>query len=222
MVIEQKQTHIAYRCPACSSAVTGIIGSFALSCDMLKLKCPCANSEMAITYSNSASTDRMQKKIKLSIPCAFCGKSHNNIISNSLFFQNDIFLLSCNYTGMDICFIGSPEKVSEEIKRSDEELTRLLNEYGISSSDEFVKLNGSADTDSIPDGEVYDIVRYLVADLKEDNAIHCPCDGGNYDFEFTPDGIKIYCLDCGAEYIFEAQSVAMAQEFLDCARLDLK
>ena len=52
MIIEQKQTHIAYHCPHCGTAVLGYVGEFALSADMLKLKCDCGQSEMTVTYTN--------------------------------------------------------------------------------------------------------------------------------------------------------------------------
>ena len=218
MILNQKKTHIAYRCPSCSAVATGFVGAFSLSADMLKLKCPCKKSEMTLTYTNG--TD---KKIRLTVPCIFCGKNHNYVVSQNVFFESDIFLLNCPYTNVDICFIGKEENLSGEIARSDTELNRLFAEAGINSVEELKTIkNAPVSENNLPDSEVYDIVRYLVAELKEDGAIDCPCHSGNYDFDFTDEGIRVFCTECGAEYIFCATSIASAQDFLSCDRLELK
>ncbi len=224
MILKQKITNIAYRCPSCTAVTTGFVGSFSLMSDMLKLKCPCHGSEMTITYTSG---NEKEKKIRLSVPCLFCGNNHNYMVSQNVFFNSELFLLNCPYTNMDIAFVGNEEKINEETKRSDKELRLLFDEAGIESVEEFkacaenVKKK-SDDNDNLPDAEVYDIVRYLVSELKEDGAIDCPCHSGNYDFEFTEDGIRVFCPECNADYVFCATSVAAAEEFLSCDRLELK
>ena len=37
MVLQQKQTTVAYRCPECGSIVLSLVGVFALSADMIRL-----------------------------------------------------------------------------------------------------------------------------------------------------------------------------------------
>ncbi|MDY3845415.1 MAG: hypothetical protein SOZ62_00700 [Eubacteriales bacterium] len=220
MILKQKNTNIAYRCPSCTAVATGFVGSFSLMSDMLKLKCPCHDSEMTMTYTSGK---EKEKKIRLSVPCLFCGKNHNYVVSQNVFFNSELFLLNCPYTNMDIAFVGTNDKISEEIKRSDKELKLLFDEAGIESPEELktrTKKDGA--DDNLPDAEVYDIVRYLVSELKEDGAIDCPCHSGSYDFEFTGEGIRVFCPECGADYIFCATSVASAEEFLSCDRLELK
>ena len=41
MVLKEKHTTVAYRCPFCGSGVMSAVGLFGLSADMVKLKCPC-------------------------------------------------------------------------------------------------------------------------------------------------------------------------------------
>lgn len=214
MILNEKQNHIAYRCPHCSCAATGFVGTFALSADMLKLKCGCGGSEMTLTYTSD-------KKIRLSVPCIFCGKNHSYVVSQNVFFGSEPFLLTCPYTNIDICFVGSEKKLQNEIRRSDEQLNKILTDMGISSIKELGEMNVK-EPSALPDSEIYDIIRYLVAELKEDGAIDCPCHSGNYDFEATEDGIRIFCRECGAEYVFRSESVSAAKEFLNCDRIDLK
>ena len=43
-----------------------------------------------------------------------------------MFFEKDIFLLSCSYSGLDICFIGDDDKVEEELDRTESIIMDLL------------------------------------------------------------------------------------------------
>lgn len=216
MVFPQKQTHIAYRCPHCNLTVFGFVGKFALAADMLKLKCPCGKSELTMTYT-------AEKKIRLTVPCLFCAGEHQYVVTQSLFFERDLFLLNCSYTNMDICFIGDKEKIDEALIENEKELHRLLENLGLSSMEE---LRGASDTedDDLPylnDAQIYDIIRFLIADLSEEGEISCPCGSGQYDCEVVAGGIRVFCPECGAEHLFRAESVGDAQEFLHCSHIDL-
>ncbi len=210
MVLDQKKTHIAYRCPRRGCAATGFARAFAPTADMLRLKCPCGESEMTM----AATPD---KKVRLSVPCLFCPQNHQFVVSQSIFFGRDLFLLNCPYTNIDICFIGKEDKVEEEITRNTEELNRLFEEIGSPIATQRVHTPESV----LPDAQIYDIIRFLVKDLEAEGAISCPCHGGEYETEITAEGIRVFCLSCGASHLFAADSVAAAQEFLSCDRLEL-
>ena len=66
-------THIAFRCPDCLSSIYGFVGKFALSANLLRLKCSCGNSALDINITND-------KKIRVSVPCVFCKQNHNLLI----------------------------------------------------------------------------------------------------------------------------------------------
>ena len=51
MVLDFKQTTVAYRCPHCGAGVMSAVGLFSLNADMVKLKCTCGKSEMTVVYS---------------------------------------------------------------------------------------------------------------------------------------------------------------------------
>lgn len=213
MVIEPKKTFVAYRCPVCGQAVVGFAGSFAMSADMLRLRCPCEGSAMTITVTP-------EKKIRLSVPCLFCEKEHSYILSRDLFYGKDIFLLNCSYTGLDVGFIGDEDRINENLARTEREIQKLCEDAGASPDVLFHK--AKLDENALPDAQIYDIVRFVVKELEADGAIDCPCHSGSYDFEVVENGIRVFCPDCDAEYIFPADSVSAAQEFLQCDRLDLK
>jgi len=107
MVVTPKQTRVAFRCPTCGDTVVGLVGRFALSADFLRLKCPCGESHLDIRM-------RRDKKIEFSVPCVFCKKNHSYVLSPSLVFDRELFLLNCPYANMDIAARVIAKKLGEE------------------------------------------------------------------------------------------------------------
>ena len=85
MVLNSKQTTVAYRCPHCGAGVMSIVDPFALSADMVKLKCDCGKSEMSVVYSNDG-------KVRLTVPCIFCPNPHSFVVNSSVFFGKELFV----------------------------------------------------------------------------------------------------------------------------------
>ncbi len=216
MVIETKQTYIAYHCPHCGFAIYGAVGQMSLLGDMMKIKCQCEEgSELTINYTSD-------KKIRLSVPCLFCHQNHNYVVSQNIFFGGELFLLGCPYAPYDICFIGPKEEVDRAIEENEKQLNELFAEWEISSLEELNGGRDAADMDRfLNETTIYDIVRFLVRELEADGAIDCPCHGGSYDFDMSDEGVVVFCPHCGAEYIFPTTSTEAAQEFLQCDRLTL-
>ena len=119
MIVKPKETTIAYRCPHCGGAIKSIVGVFALNAEMLKIKCPCKKSEMTIKYSSD-------KKIRITVPCFVCRTDHTYTVNESVLFSGEMFYLNCRYSGVDICFTGKEDEVAEEIDKTLDELSELL------------------------------------------------------------------------------------------------
>ena len=51
-MIANLQTHIAYRCPDCGTVIYGFVGKFALSANLLRIKCSCGHSALDINITN--------------------------------------------------------------------------------------------------------------------------------------------------------------------------
>ncbi|MGN1095214.1 MAG: hypothetical protein ACI4QR_02375, partial [Eubacteriales bacterium] len=118
MILEPKQTTIAYRCPACGSSVISVTGVFALSGDMIKLKCSCGGSEL--TIKNTA-----DGKVRLTVPCLFCSNPHSFVVSKNILFGREIFMFPCAYSGIDVCFSGSKGAVMKALEESDKEISSI-------------------------------------------------------------------------------------------------
>lgn len=213
MVIQPKQTTIAYRCPHCGCGVMSAVGLFALKADMLKLKCECGQSEMTIVYGKDG-------KVRMTVPCILCPKPHIYTVSSNIFFGRDLFVLPCAYSDINIGFLGETNQVKAELARTELELLDLLEENGVS---DFEALH-RREEEALTDPQVMDIIRFVIEDLREENKIVCMCEDGqgDYNVEVLPDAVRISCAKCGASRIIATDSYLGAQAFLDCDFLYLE
>ena len=166
MIIQPKNTTIAYRCPTCGQAVKSMVGVFALSGDMIKLKCPKFDSEMKLTYTSDG-------KIRLSVPCFVCDTEHEFILSKESILNRPLTMLACPYSGMDICFIGTKENVEEQLQRAEEELYDLLEEND--ALDYFDNGEEEYDGKVAPDLSLLPMISTVAKELLYEGKIHCSC-----------------------------------------------
>ena len=193
MIIQPKETTIAYRCPECGATVHSVVGIFALSGDRIKLKCSCGGSELLI--ENTA-----DGKMRFTVPCIFCPNPHSFLISRKTILSRELFTIPCGLAGYDICFIGSEDKVREAVEQSDKEL------YEEISAEELRSIKESNSEDSYYDEHIADMLIYVFGDLCEEGKIHCNCkDGGDYLCEKDKDCVRISCQKCGASLEVEAE-----------------
>lgn len=214
MVLENKQTTVAYRCPHCGAGVMSIVGIFNLTADMLKLKCSCGHSEMTVVYNKDG-------RVRFTVPCILCPTPHNFTVSSSIFFGKDLFVLPCPYSDINICMMGDANHVKAELSRTELELLDLLEKSGLESFDE---LHGEQ---YLSDPQVTEIVTYVIKELDEEGKIHCRChkgeDGeGEYDAEIRQDGIFVSCRKCGASKLIKTDSLISANDFLNADSLELE
>ena len=214
MVVNSIQTHIAYRCPDCGSAIYGFIGKFALKAGMIRLKCSCGNSALDVSVTNDG-------KLRLSVPCVFCKQNHNYTLSQSLFFEREIFLLNCPYSNMDIAFIGDKARVDSEVERTATEISNLLADLEAEDLKDIQPIDLDED-DVLPDPAIYDAIRFLVKDLEAEGKIDCPCHKGEYDVRFCADGVQAFCADCGAVYTFNTRAEHSYEDYLLLDQITLK
>lgn len=210
-----RDRRIAYRCPECGTTTFGLVGRFALTASMLRLKCDCekrSNLDISITNDD---------KIKLSVPCLYCKDNHNYTVTKAIFFERDIFNLSCPYSSMDIAFIGDTDRIGRELERTGKELDELLKNLEVEDIDEIQPQNMN-DDEILPDPAVYDTIRFIVKDLEDEGKIDCPCHKGEYELRYTDTGIQVYCTECGATYDFNAPTPAMSEEYLGIDAITLK
>ena len=214
MVLETKQTTVAYRCPRCGGGVISAINPFVLKGSMLRLKCDCGESVMEI----QPTADR---KIRLTVPCILCPTPHHFTISEKLFYEKELFVLPCPYTDINIAMMGDVNHVKAELSRTELELLELMEENGIES---FEALHKEAE-ENVTDPQVLEIVMFVIKDLDEEGKILCHCNPDEeheYDVEILPSGVRVSCKKCGAMRIVPTNSMLEAHDFLYCDALQLE
>ncbi len=217
MVLDAKNTTLAYRCPACGSAVLSGINLFSLTADMLKLKCSCGGSELTLVNGSEG-------KVRLTVPCLVCATPHHFTLSRSLLLSRELFCMPCPYTDIDLCCVGEENHVKAQMSRAELELLRLLEENGLS---DFHELRADmSEEDLFPtDPQVREIVLFVIRDLDEEGKIkcHCPADikEHSYDVEIENSGVRVSCRACGASRLIPTDSGMAAHDFLHCDSLDL-
>ena len=227
MILNEKRTTVAYRCPECGSGVLSAVGLFKLSADMVKLKCTCGKSELKIFYNRDDT-------VRLQVPCMICANPHTFTIRTSVFFSDELFVLPCPYSDVNICFTGDMNLVKAELARTELALMDLLEEHGLA---DFSALRADEE-ETLGDPQIRDIVMFVIHDLDEEGKIYCRChpeekgtptseinaseEEHRYDAEITKDGILVTCRKCGASRLIPTDSSLSAHAFLNCDSLYLE
>ncbi|MBR2474893.1 MAG: hypothetical protein IKB51_07720 [Clostridia bacterium] len=221
MILNSKETTVAYRCPKCGKMVFSVVGVFTLSGDMFKLKCGCGESELVIQYTSD-------RKIRLTVPCIVCPSPHTYVISSKNFFEEDVFRMSCPYSSVDICLVGEQNAVIEAAKQADEDFLKLLKMAGVEDFESFIAAKEEDDehhSDITPDPEMQSIVHFMLCELEDDECITCKCGHhGHYEFKFVGsklDNVLIYCTECSASVSIPLTDPVAANAFLHIDKLKL-
>lgn len=211
MVLENKQTTVAYRCPHCGAGVLSAVGLFQLSSHMVRLKCSCGESEMTVVYQKDGT-------VRFTVPCIFCPNPHHFSINSSVFFGKDLFALPCPYSDVNVGLIGEINHVKAELSRGELQLMELLEKSGGS-------LESMHGEEVFHDPQVLEIVTYVLRELDEEGKIHCRCpegEEGDYEVEILEDSIRVTCKKCGAAKSLPSDSVIAANDFLYTDSLELE
>ena len=214
MVLETKQTTLAYRCPHCGSGVMSAVSMFALKGSMVRLKCECGKSTLEAMPAGDG-------KVRLTVPCILCPTPHHFTVSENIFFGKEFFALPCPYSDIDICQMGEVNRVKAELSRVELQLMDLMEEHGIT---DFQALHEEAEQ-AVTDPQVLEIVLFVIRDLDEEGRIRCSCADGEeheYDVEVLESGVRVSCKSCGASKLIPASSLVEAHDFLNCDSLTLE
>ena len=213
MILQPKDTTVAYRCPECGSTIFSVVGALALSGDIIKLKCTCGCSELIMEKAED-------EKIRITVPCIFCPSPHHYVVSRKLLTSRELFTFPCAYAGVDILFVGAKGEVMKAVEVSDKELRSMIDDTELAGVHE-----ANAGDELCVDEHMRDMVLFVLGDLAEEKRIHCKCEDGKGDFlvETTADGICISCKKCGAAKDICCDGISLeTQAFLDCTDLYLE
>ena len=216
MILDKKQTTVAYRCPHCGAGVMSAVSPFHLRGNMIRLKCTCGKSVMEIEPAGEG-------KVRMTVPCIVCPKPHHYTVSEKILFGEELFVLPCAYSDINIATMGEINHVKAELARTELQLLDLMEENGIS---DFSALHEEAEQ-TVSDPQVLEILMFVIRDLDAEGKIYCRCEKteeteGDYDVEVTPDGVVVTCRKCGATKTLPAGSLLEAHDFLNADSLTLE
>ena len=236
MIAKNTESTIAYRCPHCGSGILSLVGVFALSGDMIKLKCDCGHSSLLIQKTGTGD-------LRLSVPCLMCPRPHQFVISKNTFFDKTRFTLPCSMTDTDICFIGHKDEVLTALDDSEKQILSILHEAGytdVRSLADILQMRADIAEEEDEEGEeksalydpnftdnhMYDMVLFVVKELLADGKIFCRCtehgDEGEYDVICDREDIFVMCKRCGARKAILCNGSLGTQAFLDSNSLYLE
>ena len=216
MVLNTKQTTVAYRCPHCGTGVMSAVSPFTLRGNMVRLKCTCGKSVMEIEPAGEG-------KVRLTVPCIICPKPHYYTVSEKILFGEELFVLPCAYSDINIAAMGELNHVKAELARTELQLLDLMEENGIG---DFAALHEQAQA-TVTDPQVLEILMFVIRDLDAEGKIFCRCERGegepgDFEVEVTPAGVCVTCKACGATKTLPADSLISAHDFLNTDFLKLE
>lgn len=190
----EASTHIAYRCPYCGAVISATVNLFMLS-GGFKLECiECHKSALELTMT-------ADKKVRLTVPCLVCPHPHPYTVSAETFFAKDIFLLSCSYSGLDICFIGSEDKVEDELDRTESLIRELLADDADDESAAVQSDMLTADTNVVRE------ILFALDGLMSEKKITCgECGSHAAKVLIDYDSVHVVCKVCGKKKVLNARN----------------
>ena len=175
MVEEAKRT-IAYLCPECRQAVVAEKTVFSLAAAPGKIPCPCGKSALK--------TEMMGDRVKLTVPCLFCGREHTVTCSTHAFLHEKALAFSCAASGLDCCYVGEEGPVFAAMERLDEAVDKM--EAAAGEKGTFL--------DEIIMHEVLSELR----DIAQRGGISCACGSREWRLQVNFSSVDLICGHCGA------------------------
>ena len=215
MIINPKQTCIAYRCPKCGQGIKSVVGIFSLTGNKMKLKCTCGESELIIDRAR-------ENKYTITTPCMMCGSNHKFTLAADSFFEKELFTYPCTYSGVDSCFIGHADKVSVALDENEKEVIEIYKSIGVDDPDEMLYPNYDEEEEDVQDTDIIEVIAFVLKDLMETGSIKCNCDTPEYDYTLCSGYVKVFCKNYSASADIPARGMSDADKFLDCDELKLK
>ena len=175
MVEEPKRT-IAYFCPECRQAVVVEKTVFSLAAGPGHIPCPCGKSALR--------TELLGDRVKLTVPCLFCGREHTVTCSTHAFLHEPALAFSCAASGLDCCYVGEEGPVFAAVRRLEEAVDKLEAAAG-------------AEGTFLDDIIMHEILSEL-KDIAQRGGISCACGSREWRLQVNFSSVDLICAQCGS------------------------
>ena len=175
-MVEQSKRTLAYLCPACRQSVVVERTVFQLAASANELPCPCGKSALRV--------ELMGDRVRLTVPCLFCGKDHSVTCSSHAFLHEKVLAFSCAASGLDCCYVGEEGPVFAAMERLEEAVDKM--EAAAGEKGTFL--------DEIIMHEVLSELR----DIAQRGGISCACGSREWRLQVNFSSVDLICGHCGA------------------------
>lgn len=168
---------IAYICPACRQSVIVQRSVFQLAAAPNTLPCPCGKSALKV--------ELMGDRVKLEVPCAYCGESHTVSCRTHDFLHRKGLAFSCQKSGLDCCYAGDEDTVYAAVRRLEEAMDKLETE--------------GPQRGSFLDEVVMHEVLEELRDIAQRGGISCSCGSKEWKMAIHYSSVDLICAQCGGD-----------------------
>ncbi len=124
MLINRKST-LAVRCPWCGNICISEVDPFSISGNRGAMaKCLCGQDLFSLKKQKSGG-------YQLNISCIACDYEHIYRLESRELWKDDLSILNCHYTNMEVCFLGKESKVRQAVETYEKEMEEIIEELGI-------------------------------------------------------------------------------------------
>ena len=174
-MVEQAKRTLAYLCPSCRQSVAVERSIFQLAASANELPCPCGKSSLRV--------EMMGDRVRLTVPCLFCGKDHSVTCSSHAFLHEKVLAFSYAASGLDCCYVGGEGPEVAALKRLAEAVDKLEAQAG--------------EKGTFLDELVMHEVLSEIKDIAQRGGISCTCGSRNWKLQVNYSSVDLFCADCG-------------------------
>lgn len=177
MPAQEPTRTIAYICPECRQSVIVERSLFSLAAAPAKIPCPCGKSALGVEF--------LADKVKLDVPCLFCGTEHKVTCSSTAFVREKTLAFSCAASGLDCCYVGEEGPVFAATARLEQTVDKLERDAG---------------QDNVFLDEI--VMHEVLSELKDIAArggVSCACGSKRWSFQVNYSSVDLMCAECGAQ-----------------------
>ena len=185
-MVEQAKRTLAYLCPSCRQSVAVERSIFQLAASANELPCPCGKSSLRV--------EMMGDRVRLTVPCLFCGKDHSVTCSSHAFLHEKVLAFSCAASGLDCCYVGEEGPVFAALKRLEEAVDKLEAQAG--------------EKGTFLDELVMHEVLSEIKDIAQRGGISCTCGSRNWKLQVNYSSVDLFCADCGGAMRIQAATAS--------------
>lgn len=190
MIILTQKT-LAIRCPTCGNMDFYALSRFNVGSKRpFRILCQCGTCLLSISRKG-------RMLYRLHIDCVMCETKHVLNCKSSDIWQDKLFTIVCEDTGMEIGFIGTKDTVMKSVMRTERSIRDMAEELG------YDKYFNNAE------------IMYQVLDLlkimSDEGRMSCSCGSSQLEVEVYPDHIELNCPNCDAVGIVFAETVKELQ-----------